>query len=304
LGFSISKKEFTMRKLFMLVAAASLLLGTVGAASAAPLNWAGTSSTLLGDLPEVLVLGGGVATVNNSSGILPAHLSTLRLKGSRGGVAGTVTVLITDPDTEGNGIAAVIVAAQAGTGTLGGISGAVASTGVLTRNQLPVRGVSKICLITTTCDVFLELVLTQPTTVNGVPGSAVIGVGVGGLITVGAGTNTIRISVQGAPWTVKTITAVDHITTINLNTTFVTVSAKGFAHGPGSATSSNTAALSGVVQIVTPVQIVTNLQLGSSKKLSGSISLLIHFIPEPGLLVLLGSGVVGLALLGSRRMRK
>ncbi len=293
-----------MRKLFMLVAAASLLLGTVGAANAAPLNWEGTSVTLLGDLPQVVVLGGGVATVNNSSGVLPAHLSTLRLKGSRGGISGTVTVLITDPETEGNGIAAVIVQARAGTGTFGGISGAVASTGVLTRNQLPVRGVSKICLITTTCGSFLELILTQPTTVNGVPGSAIVGVGIGGLVTVGAGTATIRISLQGAPWTIKTVSAVDHIETANGNTTFVTKTVKGFAHGPTSATSSSTAAVSGVVQIVTPVQIVTNLQLGTSKKLSGSISLLIHFVPEPGLLVLLGSGVVGLALLGSRRMRK
>ena len=293
-----------MRKLLMLVAAASLLLGTVGAANAAPLNWEGTSFTLLGDLPVIEVLGGGVATVNNSSGVLPAHLSTLRLKGSRGGISGTVTVLITDPETEGNGIAAVIVAARAGTGTFGGISGAVASTGVLTRNQLPVRGVSKICLITTTCGAFLELILTQPTTVNGVPGSAIVGVGVGGLITVGGGTATIRISLQGAPWTINTVSAVDHIETVLGNTTFVTKTVKGFAHGPTSATSSSTAAVSGVVQIVTPVQIVTNLQLGTNQKLSGSISLLIHFVPEPGLLVLLGSGVVGLALLGSRRMRK
>ncbi|MCH7708879.1 MAG: PEP-CTERM sorting domain-containing protein, partial [Myxococcales bacterium] len=94
------------------------------------------------------------------------------------------------------------------------------------------------------------------------------------------------------------------ITTLNGNTTFITVTVKGFAHGPASGTSSSTAFLSGVVQIVTPVQIVTNLNLGSSKKLSGSISLLIHFVPEPGLLMLLGSGIVGLALLGSRRMRK
>jgi hypothetical protein len=31
--------------------------------------------------------------------------------------------------------------------------------------------------------------------------------------------------------------------------------------------------------------------------------LLVHFIPEPDLLVLLGSGVAGLALLGRRRAR-
>ena len=33
-------------------------------------------------------------------------------------------------------------------------------------------------------------------------------------------------------------------------------------------------------------------------------TLAIHFVPEPGLMLLLGSGVVGLALLGRSRMRK
>jgi hypothetical protein len=31
---------------------------------------------------------------------------------------------------------------------------------------------------------------------------------------------------------------------------------------------------------------------------------MIHFIPEPGLLLLLGSGVAGLAFLGRRKLRK
>jgi hypothetical protein len=295
-----------MRKLFMLVAAASLLLGTVGAANAALLNWEGTSFTTLGDLPTTEIVGGGVATVNSSSGVLPAHLSTLRLKGSRGGVAGTVTTLVTDPVSAGNLIVAIIVAAEVGTGTLGGISGAVAS-GSLTRNRLPVRGISKICLVTTDCSNPLELLLTQPTTVNNVPGGGIIGLGVGGTITIGGTTATIRISLQGAPWTIKTVTAIDHISTLLGNTTFTTTNktAKGFAHGPGTGnTTSSTAAVSGVVQIVTPVQILTNLAFGTSEKLGGTISLLVHFIPEPSLLVLLGSGVVGLALLGSRRMRK
>ena len=290
-----------MRNLLSWFAAASMLFVAVGSANAAPLNWEGTSFVVLGDLSAIESLGGGVATINNSSGSLPAHLQTLRLKGSRGGVADTVTVLVTDPETAGNNIFAIIVEAELGTGTFGGISGAVASTSVLTRNQLPIRGVAKICLMDTTCNTLLELLLTVPTTVNGVPGSGVIGLGVGGLITVGDG--TIAISMTGAPWTVKTVTAMDQITTMLGNTTFTIVTAKGFAHAPSSGTTS-TAELSGVVQMVTPVQIVTNLSLGSSAKLGGSVSLLIHFIPEPGLLMLLGSGVVGLALLGSRRMRK
>ncbi len=292
-----------MRNLLSLVAAASMLFVGVGSANAAPLNWEGTSFVVLGDLSAIESLGGGVATVNNSSGSFPAHLNTLRLKGSRGGVADTVTVLITDPETAGNNIFAIIVEAELGTGTFGGISGAVASTGALTRNQLPIRGVAKICLMDTTCNTLLELLLTVPTTVNGVPGNGLIGLGVGGLITVGGGTMP-EISMTGAPWTVKTVTAIDQITTTS-GAAFTMVTAKGFAHAPSSGTTTtNTAALSGVVQLVTPVQISTNLSLGTSAELGGSVSLLIHFIPEPGWLMLLGSGVVGLAFLGSRRMRK
>jgi hypothetical protein len=33
-------------------------------------------------------------------------------------------------------------------------------------------------------------------------------------------------------------------------------------------------------------------------------TLTIHFVPEPGLILLIGSGVVGLGLLGRSRLRK
>ena len=58
------------------------------------------------------------------------------------------------------------------------------------------------------------------------------------------------------------------------------------------------------MQLITPNQVITNLPLGSSDKMGQFVVWVIHFIPEPGLLLLLGSGVAGLALLGRRRMRK
>jgi hypothetical protein len=79
--------------------------------------------------------------------------------------------------------------------------------------------------------------------------------------------------------------------------------AKGWAHAPASTTTS-TAQISGAVQLVTPNQVVTNLPLGSSDKMGSFVITVIHFIPEPGLLLLLGSGVAGLAFLGRRRMLK
>jgi hypothetical protein len=58
------------------------------------------------------------------------------------------------------------------------------------------------------------------------------------------------------------------------------------------------------VQLVAPQQIITNLPLGSSDQMGQFVIAVYHFIPEPGLLLLLGSGVAGLALLGRSRMRK
>jgi hypothetical protein len=285
------------------LAVGGLALGIAGSAAAAPLNWAGTFSTILSDLGVVSNTGGGVATVNDSSGGVPAHLQTLRLKASRGGVTATQTIFITDPDTQGNSIAAVVVEGSLATGTFAPISGGASSTTPLTRNLLPLRGQARICLLTTDCADFLVLPLTQPTlTVNGAPGGGVIGVGVGGLLTVG-GDSPIKISLQAAPWTIKTAVAIDHVqTTGKVNTLFITLKAEGFAHDPASGTTS-TAQPSGVVQLVTPAQVQTNLPLGTSKKLGIVATLRVHFIPEPGLLVLLASGVAGLLLLGRRRLR-
>jgi hypothetical protein len=304
---------------------AALTSGIAGLSGAAPMNWEGTLTSTTGELPPLHLTGGGVATVNGSSGAIPAHLGTLRLAQSRGGIEGTDTNIITDPEVAGNGIAAIILVGLGGTGTLGPISGALGSQSALTQRVLPARGVSKLCLLSTVCTDFLPLILTQPTTngaryqVNtatpnqltpnqlqgkrlGVPGTGVKGVGIGGLITIG-GDSPIRISLEAAPWTVKTATAIDQTNDNIGSAAFHAVTRMGFAHGPASGTTS-TAQPSGVLQIVTPSQVRTNLSLGSNVKVSILTEILIHFIPEPGLLMLLGSGVVGLALIGRGRMKK
>ena len=62
----------------------------------------------------------------------------------------------------------------------------------------------------------------------------------------------------------------------------------------------------GVVQLISPMQVSTNLAGAgtSNEKIALFGFLTIHFVPEPGMLLLLGSGVAGLALLGRNRMRK
>jgi hypothetical protein len=291
-----------MRKWFVFVAAISIVVGAAGVASAAPLNWEGTLTVIIADNPRVNVTGGGVATINASAGGIPAHLSTLRLAASRGNVAGTETVFITDPEVVGNGVAAIVVDANLGTGTFSPISGGAASPVVLARDTMPMAGVAKVCLLSTACTLFLPLPLTGPTTVNGVPGTGIQGIGIGGGLLTAGGYGGIRISLQGAPWTIKTTTVIDQITTPGGSRIFTDQTAKGWAHAPASTTTS-TAQPSGMVQLVTPGQIQTNLPLGSSDQMGGRVILALHFIPEPGLLLLLGSGVVALTVLGRTRQR-
>jgi hypothetical protein len=166
---------------------------------------------------------------------------------------------------------------------------------------MQVGGLVRMCLLSTVCTLYMDIVFTEPTTVNGVPGTGRNGLGIGGLITVG-GYGGVRISVQGAPWTIKTATVIDHITTTGGEHAFVPIVAKGWAHAPASGTTS-TAQPGGMLQLVTPAQMVTNMALGSNDKIGVVGIFIMRFIPEPGFLLLMGSGVIGLAILGRRRMR-
>ena len=72
----------------------------------------------------------------------------------------------------------------------------------------------------------------------------------------------------------------------------------GFQHGPASLTSS-TAAASGQVRLVTPIFISTNISAISV--LRGFALMTLHLVPEPGTLLLLGSGIAGLVVFGRTR---
>jgi hypothetical protein len=276
----ISKETKTMRKLVVLFSALMLAV-TAGTAGAKTLDWHGTLDIDLGALETLTLLGSGVATVNGTTG--ETHLNTLRLAG---GITGNDTIQVTDPETTPQ-IPSIRIGATLGTATLSGISGG----GSLSQGKLPVGGFTRVCLFTVGCATALPL---QNTKNNGATG-----LGVGGLLTLGGAAGNVRISIVNQPWTLGTVSGVNQ----TVSGGFKTLSRVGFVHGNASSTSS-TATGSGVVQLIAPQQVTTAGITGNSEELTLFAALTIHFIPEPGLLLLIGSGVVGLGLLGRSRMKK
>jgi len=323
----------------------ALVLLAQGAARAAPLQWEGTFSfQFLAGLPSFQAESGGIASVNASSGGVPAHLSTLRLAESRQRLSLAEVRLITDPDVIDPGISlGLLVTATPGTGTFSAISGGAASTAPPGARALPVRGLIRLQMLTGPEAQGRAGVASDPDasftwlTVNG----ATAGVGVGGryysqttgtyltfvtslIHTPGSGTAPWRhttpayrirqLSIQGAPWTIKTATASGVVPPFfddNDMTSPVSATRRGFAHAAASTTTS-TAQIGGMLQMVTPMQVRWDAwyeRPGDSWSHQGFVYggfglLTIRFIPEPGAGLLLATGLAGLIAIGRRRMRK
>ena len=101
------------------------------------------------------------------------------------------------------------------------------------------------------------------------------GIGLGGAPVTATG--IVNVTVVGGPWTTGTIS-------------FCTTTASGTAFDP----------LTQTVTLVTPATIQTSL--GASAVIPAYAAMTLQFVPEPGTLLLLASGVVGVALLGRRLM--
>jgi len=268
-----------MRKLVLLLA----LILIAGPAGAKTLDWHGTLNLeLWGGQSLPPMEGSGVATVNDSSG--STHLSTLRLAG---GISGSGTIVVTDPNVTGQVKSVRGTGIVLGTGTLTGISGAPP----MGQNALPVPGFMRVCLFQADCVTNLPLNLTL--------NDGNTGHGVGGLLTLG-GNGQIRISLEMAPWTLATVSGLNQ----TVKGGFKTLTRVGFVHGAASASNSSTATPSGVIQLIAPQQVQTISVAGNSTRVALFSTLTLHFIPEPGLLLLIGSGVLGLGLLGRSRMKK
>jgi PEP-CTERM motif len=142
------------------------------------------------------------------------------------------------------------------------------------------------------------------------PGSAAgaNGLGVGGsvLITIGGNPN-VYLNVFNTDWTegVKTVTGLFYTYTYHIPVGLMASMTIMYQYTNGTAmytgTDSRTPGGLGQVTLVTPTKVVTNLT-GGLLILVVLGTLTLNFVPEPGTLLLLGSGVAGLAILGRRRM--
>jgi hypothetical protein len=258
-------------------------------ASAGPRNWEGTLALEVLGFPPLAVGGGGVATLDGPGG--GTALQTLRIAASRGGVAGSVMFPITDPLVQANGIASLRASVSLASGSFAPISGSL-TTAPLTRGELPLRGLVKICLLSAQCTNFYPLLLTRPTGAG--PGAGVAGVGVGGLVTVG-GSGPLRFSIEGAPWTLRTAT----VSVATPDGSRVPVFTSGFVHGAASLTGS-TGLPGGSLQLVTPIRVRSSE--GAEMAAFGRLG--VRFLPEPGFALLLAAGCLGLGLLRLRGPRR
>jgi len=258
-------------------------------ASAEPRNFAGTLSVGVGDSvdPGLVFPSGGVAQVNDDFVLTSLDLGDPML-------GGTLVQLVTDPGQVNT--AAVRVEIRLGSGTLG--FQPFASR--LDDGILPLPGALRICLLSTNCISELRAPFTGITT-NGP-----VGLGIGGTVRAGL-QGPVRFSVQGAPWTVRTATAA--VPTVSGS---VLATSRGFVHGPLSfsfsphsiafvhSPTSATASVGGEIQLVTPFRIESSI---ADAQAGGFVRVKVRFLPEPSLLLLLGSAVGSLLVLARLQRR-
>ncbi len=272
-----------MRKLFTLLAAGMLMVGVASQSSAILLPYSGSLQFGVGAIEPVTLTGGGTAIVNGTGG--GGHLFSMFI--NAGDIAGTASVVVYNAAPIsgilfvgggttihlGNSFAyfAVTGSASNGSGGFFNLSNSAANfAGVM-----PFNGAAIVCLFGP-CSGFPGANLAVPISPVGQGGTSIA-------------SGAVNITAIGAPWLKNTAI-------------IATSTAMGFQHGPASDATSSAAQGSGVLSLVSPVFVSTSLD--AFPVVPSFARFTIHFIPEPGTLLLVGSGIAGLAIIGRRRMKK
>lgn len=273
-----------MRHLFGFLAAG---LFTIAASQslAAPVPFVGEFFFGIGTLPGITLSGSGFADVNGANGGL--HISSFNLSGGEFKTKASVPVPNAAPISglviAGGTVtymshlarpASAFVTFVTPTGSVSNAVGQFAGlSGAGGGGTMPMNGVTLVCLFDR-CSGAPAANLVIPLTPVG-QGGTVFAAG------------AVNITAIGAPWQAGTAAV-------------GTATAMGFAHGPASAASS-TNQDGGVLSLVVPVFVSTSLP--TFPVVAVFTRLTLNFVPEPGTLLLLGSGIVGLAVVGGRRFR-
>jgi hypothetical protein len=273
-----------MRPLALLaLCVASFAIGAPWSAGATTLGFTGTLElavpyTSSPDWPRLRIAGAGSAQVTDDGSF---HLLSLLLPAGAFGPI-TTSLPVTGCCVSTNSVVFTGVGNLAGSFT--GISGGPPGGGTM-----GVSGIAKVCLIFASCS-FAYVPFPLAPTAGGA------GFGIGGTATF---PGNVAITMVNAPWTIGQPTMTIHSPNSTIS---IPVLPGGFAHGPASLASS-TARPSGALQLVTVSKVFTNLT-GAFPELPVVGILTLHFVPEPGTLLLLGSGVAALGALARRRRRR
>jgi hypothetical protein len=233
---------------------------------------------------RVVAEGVGVADVNPASP--GAALETLSLQGDFQGVT---AIPVTDPTAGAMTSIEASIAFASGDLRIDA-SGGPFGTPILADGELAIPGQVRLYfLVTNPHDGVFPLDLTS--------GPATQGLGVGGIVTAG-GVGAIRMSLQGAPFTMNTAT----VMVLTEGGAPVTLLSSGSLHGPYSFPS--TAGLTGGrLAVVTPIRVISLDTPPGGNDFPGFLRVEIRLLPEPGVLLLLAAGGIGLLLLARARRR-